>query len=256
MTNYRSAAYGAYSQWKNYLRQAETGSFRAKVKNQLDAWLPSPEEQFVRRTFPRSARILELGSGSGAFLQQLRKRGYRHLVGVDRAYLPDTESSVRFYRADIFEFLSQETGKHDLIMMLDVLEHFSKEEAIQLLTLCRSRLAAGGMVLCRVPNAACTHGLRNMFGDITHELYLNASSVGQLSVVCGYDTSKLLKSRNHAKTFVCSFRNPLDLASLVAYLLAFPVVSLLRRGSYVFHGGAPGAFHANLLFVLKTNVPG
>jgi hypothetical protein len=69
--------------------------------------------------------------------------------------------------------------------MIDVLEHLTRPEALDLLRLAAGRLTPGGYVLLSVPNAACPEfGLRR-YGDITHEMAYTPGSVSQLMRLAG-----------------------------------------------------------------------
>ncbi len=92
------------------------------------------------RTTPRS-RVLDVGSGAGALLDDLALAGFKHLVGVD-AYIPGATdrpgySLVKGTLADI-------DGEFDLVMFHHSLEHMRDQ---------RSALAAAVRVLA--PNGWC-----------------------------------------------------------------------------------------------------
>lgn len=85
----------------------------------------------------RGARIVDLGCGSGCFLYSLEKEGYENARGVDtspeQVKLAVSLGLKNVHRADLVEFLEKHPGEFDAVTAIDVVEHFSKEEALLLL---------------------------------------------------------------------------------------------------------------------------
>lgn len=122
-----------------------------------EAGLARSERQlWLRLRLPPDARILDVGAGTGRWLEQLHGRGYRNLTGIDAFLDPHLERDepVRLRRA----LLSEIGGEWDLIAYHHVMEHVSDigaemKEAV-------ARLRPGGRLLVRVPWAdswACRH---------------------------------------------------------------------------------------------------
>jgi 2-polyprenyl-3-methyl-5-hydroxy-6-metoxy-1,4-benzoquinol methylase len=88
----------------------------------------------VRRFLPpnRDAEILEVGCGSGSFLDFLRREGYRRMHGIDVA--PEQVRPARTLGiedaelADAAAYLGARPDAYDLIVALDVIEHFPKDD--------------------------------------------------------------------------------------------------------------------------------
>jgi SAM-dependent methyltransferase len=91
-------------------------------------------------------RLLDVGSGSGQFLRQLQRLGFRALTGVD-AYAPPTSphQSFTIIKGD----LTDVAGQFDVIMFTHSLEHMA--DPVAALTEARQRLASQGHVLVEVP---------------------------------------------------------------------------------------------------------
>ena len=95
--------------------------------------------RLTRAGFRREHSLLDYGCGSGAFVQFLRKAGYRNCVGYDP-----------FNPAFAKESLLGE--KYDCVLSQDVLEHV--EDPWPLLGVLRRLLAPGGLLAIGTPNAS------------------------------------------------------------------------------------------------------
>jgi 2-polyprenyl-3-methyl-5-hydroxy-6-metoxy-1,4-benzoquinol methylase len=153
-------------------------------KKKYHAFLPKSNE----------AKIIELGCGDGLFMLWLNTLGFNNVYGCDIsdeqlniARAAGVDSAVK---CDIFEFLCQYEDKADLIVLRDVLEHFSKSEIYKILDLCRSKLCNGGGLLLHVPNAESPFFGRIRYGDFTHEQAFTMNSLNQILKTTGYDCVK------------------------------------------------------------------
>jgi hypothetical protein len=64
--------------------------------------------------------------------------------------------------------------------MLDILEHFTREELYPLMELVTARLAPGGRLIASVPNADSPQADRAIYADITHEIAFTPTSLSEL----------------------------------------------------------------------------
>lgn len=150
-------------------------------------------QRLVRDFFPadRGARGLELGCGHGALLAIAREAGYTGLRGVD-ASPEQVEIASRLgiggvTWGDLTESLAvQPEASLHLIVAFDVLEHFRKDELLDLVDDIARVLAPGGRLIAHVPNAESPFGARIRYGDLTHELAFTAGSATQLCRACGF----------------------------------------------------------------------
>ncbi len=136
--------------------------------------------------------VLDLGCGTGHFLDYLRAKGVADFLGIDRdpalaEYMPPAVGG-HFRAADIFRFLESgaEGRAFDRIVLFDVIEHFTPQDGVRLLRLAARVLRPGGRVLVKVPNMASPWGAHYQYGDLTHKAAYTPSSMRQLALASGY----------------------------------------------------------------------
>jgi 2-polyprenyl-3-methyl-5-hydroxy-6-metoxy-1,4-benzoquinol methylase len=139
---------------------------------------------------PRDAKILDLGCGPGRTLQFLKSKGYTNTIGID---ISEEQTSIARKRglnavtADVNDFLVQHVSEYDMIVMIDVVEHFSKTELLDLFKLIHYSLGPNGIVLLQTANGEGLFPNQIMFGDLTHMTILSAGSCEQLLRATGFD---------------------------------------------------------------------
>jgi 2-polyprenyl-3-methyl-5-hydroxy-6-metoxy-1,4-benzoquinol methylase len=136
----------------------------------------------------KTIRIVELGAGYGSFLKFLKENKYTNCSGIDVSK-EQTEVAkkwgIEIIQTDIISYLN-ENFTADVIVLIDVLEHFTRSEALDILKTCKSKLKAGGSVIFRCPNTDAPMGTVYANGDLTHDLFLNKSSALQLALAAGF----------------------------------------------------------------------
>src|SRR5690606_37872834 len=105
----------------------------------------------------KDAAILEIGCGDGAFLFFLHELGFKNACGMDYSAEQISAGERLGIRnmivGDAQEFLnSAGFGKYDLVIARDVLEHFSRQDAYELLCLVCRTLRPNGKFVMQVPN--------------------------------------------------------------------------------------------------------
>lgn len=171
---YRQAFYSAQAEWHSF-KSAEDAERQHRVRAPYfewytKGWLP------VDRTLP----TLDIGCASGQFLYFLRMQGFSNASGIDV-----DEGQVKLAKAlglaahcvDAASFLSKTEDTYALITMLDVVEHFSREELFELMEVVCTKLRPGGRLIVCVPNAESPVGLRTYCADITHEQAFSSGSL-------------------------------------------------------------------------------
>ncbi|MFQ3661993.1 MAG: class I SAM-dependent methyltransferase [Chloroflexaceae bacterium] len=115
------------------------------------AWRPELRE-ILARTTPDSA-ILELGSATGEFLAELRRRGRSHLLGLELSAEAARIARDRYgldVRAGQLEDVSLPSNSFDLVLLRHVLEHLPDPR--ETLTRIAHLLRPGGYCIFTIPN--------------------------------------------------------------------------------------------------------
>jgi len=158
--------------------------------------------ELIVERYPRTARIIDLGCGTGAFAGLLTQFGFTDVTAVDRS--PNGYAAeARFFAANLDEPFadtlldSARLRPYDLITAIEVIEHL--ENPSHFLRECRKILAKpSGRLLITSPNVECVPGrlkflrsgnLRHFdkHGDSTHLTPLLASLLGRLAQRNGYE---------------------------------------------------------------------
>lgn len=95
----------------------------------------------------KNSKILDIGCGSGAWLERLHELGYNSLYGIDK-FAPDyANKKFRFIQGDIY--CAEDVGGYDLITLHHSFEHM--EDPLDILGEIRNLLAADGRAIIRIP---------------------------------------------------------------------------------------------------------
>lgn len=150
-------------------------------------------ERIIRSTFPEreDAFILDLGCGYGALVHFARRLGFGRTTGIDGS--PEQVAVAAdlgiegVKHGDIWAELSGRTGSSlDAVVCFDVLEHLDRDELVSLADEAFRVLKPGGRWIIHMPNAVSPFFGRIRYGDITHELALTQTSLGQLVFSAGF----------------------------------------------------------------------
>ncbi|MBK7231842.1 MAG: class I SAM-dependent methyltransferase [Saprospiraceae bacterium] len=151
----------------------------------------------------KNAKIIDLGCGSGSLLKALDENGFTQVFGIDispeQIQVAKTMGVHNIKCMDIQSFFEEDKNKYDLILGMDIIEHFTKNELVDLLQKIKNKLNFGGQVVFRTPNMDAILPNRYAFGDFTHECLLNSSSAQQLGLACGYGQVEIKSSNMRIK---------------------------------------------------------
>ena len=139
--------------------------------------------------FSQSLSCLELGSGTGLFLEYLAHKKIQSFQGIDHddalVSVLRPEIQKHFHCADIGSYLTENpTAQWDRIVLLDVLEHFTPEDGFELILSLKPILAETGKIIIKVPNGASPWGMNYQYGDLTHKTAFSTESLRQLATAC------------------------------------------------------------------------
>jgi 2-polyprenyl-3-methyl-5-hydroxy-6-metoxy-1,4-benzoquinol methylase len=140
----------------------------------------------------RDIPVLDLACGHGNCLYLLEQQGYSNLTGVDLGaeqlelaakYAP-TASLVQ---DDLMHFLSARPSQYGLIVCLNIIEHFSKQELFQFLDLLVDALLLSGRVIFETPNAESPWFGSVGYADLTHEWFFTPRSLEETLTLVGLE---------------------------------------------------------------------
>lgn len=98
--------------------------------------------------------VLDIGCGTGAWLQRLEKAGIPRLMGLDRDVRQFGMPHLPVQACDMDAYAGEQWGSFALITALEIIEHLSNPG--MLLQLASANLAPGGSLVLSTPNV---HGL-------------------------------------------------------------------------------------------------
>ena len=141
----------------------------------------------------KNARITELGCGYGSLLLFLKEHGYtaKGLDVSEEQVQKAGELGVEAEVADIVAWSFSGDADQDVVLAIDLIEHFDKPELYDLICALKNRLKPGGKIICRTPNMDAIRPTEYAFGDFTHGALLNPSSATQLFLSAGFDKVKV-----------------------------------------------------------------
>ena len=185
MSDYRETFYNSYvSRYKGTTSQLSGDSLTPYFAMWKFKFLP-----LFKGLGPEST-ILELGCGPGYMLEFLTRCGFRQVKGIDVSSEQIEQANRRgcvAEVADVYEFLKDKHDTFDVILALDFVEHFHKEELLELALLIFTSLKKGGRLILQTPNGQGLFARQIVYGDITHITIFTPASLQQLLSESGFD---------------------------------------------------------------------
>jgi predicted TPR repeat methyltransferase len=155
-------------------------------------------EYYLKSFLPteKNTKILDLGCGYGIMLACLKNLGYPDFIGIDSSteainLLRSTHLKDKVIEANIIDFLKQSVEQKetwDVVLAIDILEHFNKDELVEVLLLLKQLITPSGRLVIKIPNMQSpllSGGI--VFGDFTHEIYVTPDSLSQVLQACGFN---------------------------------------------------------------------
>lgn len=213
-----------------------------KIKRHFKFW----KYYFLEYLPPdKNVKILDAGCGNGGFVYWLTQIGYKNSIGIDISKeLIEIGISLNIKNIeqnDLFEHLKKNQGTYDIIFCRDVLEHFTKNEIIEIFSLFNSALKSTGKVIIQVPNGYSPSFGRIFYGDFTHETLFSETLLNQIIKATGYKLIKIKEVNPVPHGFVSSIR--------------FVLWKLLRMKfqfyQFIETGYAKGFFTQNIIAEIK-----
>lgn len=154
-----------------------------------------PTMRYVINTFfpkDQKASILDLGCGHGTLIHFAQRAGYSNIYGVDVSE-QQVALAIKLGIANIRQGNFIETlrtiapASLDLIIAFDVIEHFTKDELIDLVDAVYVALKPNGCWMIHAPNANSPFVGSVRYGDLTHEQAFTPSSIQQILGASGFN---------------------------------------------------------------------
>ena len=142
----------------------------------------------------RNEAILDLGCGQGFMLRYLQSAGFTNLSGVDiseEQVKIAKERGFNVFHADVMSFLKEHVDEYEIIVAIDIIEHFKKEELYELLLLIQQALKPGGLFIIQTPNGDGLMPNYVIYGDLTHFTILSPLSLKNILTVTNFDNVKI-----------------------------------------------------------------
>jgi SAM-dependent methyltransferase len=187
------------SLWRDRFYRAYVSSGQASIRSDDLNRNYLSRQPYIRRVIEqhvpkdRDTRIVDLGCGAGMLFRSLREMGYKHLAGVDvsaeMVEIAIKQSDAKVELGEIQPYLERLPDRSvDVVFLMDVLEHLTRDELLRLLDQVNRVLARPGRVIAHVPNGSAIHSGMVRYGDITHELAFTPGSLRQVFNVCGFNS--------------------------------------------------------------------
>mgnify|MGYP001219787509 CR=1 FL=1 len=145
-----------------------------------------------------NAKILDAGSGLGHLLRFLHENRYINIYGVEidknlhnLSTLYTKKYGLTIYLNDLNKFLENQFETYDMVLAIDIIEHFDLNEAVFTVKNIYNSLKKNGKALFRTPNMANIFGVYSRYMDLTHRNGFTEFSLAQLLREAGFAASHL-----------------------------------------------------------------
>lgn len=231
--------------YKNYVSGFKKFISRYDIKS-----IESNRQVFKRRylplikNFPTNTSIIEFGCGPGYFLQFLNDSGFKNTFGIDVSEQQVEQAKSKNINAsvmDIFDFIRTNKEKFDVIFALDLIEHFKKEELLELFSGFYNTLNNNGLVIMRTPNGEGLFPNQRIYGDLTHFTIFTPNSLLQILEMTNFSEIKFYETGPVPKNIIGYIR-------LILWKLIKVVIKAVR---IIETGGAENILTQDLICVAR-----
>lgn len=240
MDKYKQKIYASYI--SNHNRNLYGENSLAKIK----AYAPALNYYYGRHLpADKQARILDIGCGDGNFVYHMQQMGYTNASGIDySAEQIEKGRSMGIQNlqcTDLIAYLTNNTAPFDAIIAKDVIEHFTRDEAFEILELISKNLKEGGRFIMQVPNGQGIFYTSVFYGDYTHEMAYTESSINQVILNTGFRRS----------TCYPTGPVPHGLKSSIRYILWKLITLRIKLWKMIETGNPRGIFTQNIIAVVE-----
>lgn len=193
----------------------------------------------------KDSSILEVGCGYGRYLKAMLAMGYSNCYGIDISeqqveYAKTKLNINNIERADALVWLKNKISEYDCIFVLDVLEHLSNDELIELGIKLHKALKPGGVLIIQVPNGLSPLS-PFLWGDLTHKRAFTVTSMEQFLKNINFNNFVFREIGPHIYTYKDYIRKILWLMLCKPLIMSFMKIA---------NGGLfGGIFTANFMVV-------
>jgi 2-polyprenyl-3-methyl-5-hydroxy-6-metoxy-1,4-benzoquinol methylase len=140
---------------------------------------------------PSAGPVVDIGCGQGDLVRLMLADGY-DAEGIDvspeQVALARATGLDRVCHGDYRRLLTECRRQLAGVTATDLLEHLTKDEALDTFDCVIEALGPAGVFVARVPNAISPLGGHIQYGDFTHESSYTARSVRQLAAAAGFNS--------------------------------------------------------------------
>lgn len=159
----------------------------------MDAVRRSPtltRDVLARLPARKSVRILDAGCGQGDLIALIRDQGWTNVSGFDISEEQVATASRLgvdgVTHDDLYAFSAAHPAAYDVVLAIDLVEHFDRADVLPLFAALRSLLAPGGRLIMQTPNGASPFSGRIYWSDITHGMQYTGRSLSQVCAAVGF----------------------------------------------------------------------
>lgn len=218
--------------YKDYFNSQSGRTFYLDIENKMK----TEELSLKKEILPllpkdKNCSILDIGCGFGSLIFMLKKNGYTNLKGIDlsagQVKVAHEIGLNEVELQDLLPYLKNNIEKFDVITGLDIIEHFSKDELVEVLNSVKASLKPGGTAIFRTPNLDAPFATLYSNGDFTHENYLNYSSANQVLLTIGFTEINVMDSLMESKGFIKEIIRKISWA-IVKFSIKFVIFATAR----------------------------
>ena len=144
----------------------------------------------ILSTYSKDSKILELGCGRGYMLEYLKNQGFSKIKGIDiseEQIRISNEKGFDVEVGDAIKYLNESKNKFKILIALDFIEHFHKEELLPLFEGIYKVLDEDGVFILHTPNGQAILSPNLVYGDLTHLTIFTPNSAQQLLRIVGFN---------------------------------------------------------------------